>query len=169
MKGEFMESDEPEGKAKGGYERAKSLSPERRREIAMKAVAAKRARAAEKQELSKLRAATHEGVLAIGDKEIPCFVLEDGTRVLSQAQFLEALGRHRKANVRNEGGEERLPAILQGKAIFPYISQEVIEKSRPIIFRTMSGVKASGYRAELLPDVCEIYLRAKDEDRRRQW
>lgn len=154
---------ELDGRAKGGVKRAEALSPERRREIAMKGVAAKRERAAERQELSKLSAATHQGVLAIGDKEIPCFVLEDRTRVLSQAQFLEALGRHRKANVRDEGGEERLPAILQGKAINPYISQEVIEKSRPVLFRTMDGVRASGYRAELLPDVCEIYLKARDE------
>lgn len=160
-----MDSEIPSGKAKGGVARAQSLTPERRREISMKGVTAKRERAAEKQELSKLLPATHQGVLAIGDKEIPCFVLEDRTRVLSQAQFLEALGRHRKANVRNEGGEERLPAILQGKAINPYISQEVIEKSRPVLFRTMDGVRASGYRAELLPEVCEIYLKARDENK----
>ena len=75
----------------------------------------------------------------IGDIELPCYVLEDGTRVLSQAGFLETLGRHRKANVKREGGEERLPAILQGKAINPFISQEILEKSRPIKFRTPRG------------------------------
>jgi hypothetical protein len=61
------------------------------------------------------------------------------------------------ANVRREGGEEQIPAILQGKAINPFISKEILEKSRPIRFRTPSGVVASGYRADLLPDVCEIY------------
>jgi hypothetical protein len=82
--------------------------------------------------------------------------------VLTQASFLEALGRHRKANVRREGGEEPLPPILQGKAINPFISQEIREKSRPITFRPPSGGRASGYNAELLPAVCEIYLRARD-------
>lgn len=100
--------------------------------------------------------------LRIGGVELQCYVLEDGTRVLSQAGFLEALGRHRKANVRREGGEERIPAILQGKAINPFISQEILEKSRPIRFRTPGGSMASGYRADLLPAVCEIYLKARD-------
>lgn len=84
------------------------------------------------------------------------YVLQDGTRVLSQADFLQALGRHRKANVRSEGGEEHIPAILQGKAINPFISKEILEKSRPLKFRTPTGSMASGYRAELLPDVCEV-------------
>lgn len=82
--------------------------------------------------------------------------------MLSQADFLVALGRHRKANVRKEGGEERIPAILQGKAINPFISKEILEKSRPIRFQTPNGSRASGYRADLLPDVCEVYLKARD-------
>jgi P63C domain len=89
-------------------------------------------------------------------------VLENGQRVLSQAEFLEALGRHRKANVRKEESEEPVPPILQGKAINPFISRETLEKSRPVRFKTISGVRASGYRADLLPDVCEIYLKARD-------
>ena len=100
--------------------------------------------------------------LVIGDIEISCYVLEGETRVLTQASFLEALGRHRKANVRKEGVEERIPPILQGKAIYPFISKEILAKSQPIRFRTQSGVIASGYRADLLPEVCEIYLSARD-------
>jgi hypothetical protein len=38
----------------------------------------------------------------------------------------------------------------------------VLEKSQPITFRTPQGIRASGYRAELLPDVCNIYLTARD-------
>lgn len=101
--------------------------------------------------------------LKIGDIVLQCYVLEDGTRVLSQAEFLEALGKHRKANVRNEsGGEEQVPAILQGSIIKPYIPNGLIEKSQPIRFQTPQGVRASGYRAELLPQVCEVYLKARD-------
>ena len=107
--------------------------------------------------------ATHEGTLPIAGVELSCAVLENGQRVLSQAQFLEALGRHRKANVRKDGGEEGIPAILQGKAINPFITKEILEKSQPIIFKTLNGGRASGYRADLLPDVCEIYLKARDE------
>jgi len=147
-----------EGRGNGGKARAAKLTPEERMAISVKGVEARK-------ELAALPRATHgspEHPLRIGDAEIQCYVLADGTRVLSQAEFLEALGRHRKANVRNDEGEERLPAILQGKAIYPFISKDLAEKSRPITFRTPSGAKASGYRAELLPEVCEIYLKAKD-------
>src|SRR5438128_432815 len=77
---------------------------------------------------AEIPAATHTGTLTIGNAELACFVLDDGTRVLSQSQFLEALGRHPKANVRNEGAEEQLPAILQGKSIKPFITKDLIEK-----------------------------------------
>lgn len=82
--------------------------------------------------------------------------------MLTQAEFLEAMGRHRKANVRREEGEEQAPPILQGKAIKPFISAEILEKSRPVRFRLPGGGIASGYRADLLPEVCEVFLRARD-------
>jgi hypothetical protein len=72
---------------------------------------------------------------------------------------LRALGRHPKANVRRE---EQLPPVLQGKSIAPFISEELLEKSTPILFRTPSGNRAYGYRADLLPMVCELYLKARD-------
>ncbi len=154
---EEHEEASPRGRARGGTARAESLSPEERKAIAKRAAAARWA------DLSEAVCGSPDQPLRIGDIEIECYVLNDGRRVLTQASFLEALGRHRKANVRREGGEEQLPAILQGKAIFPYISDEVREKSRPITFRLPSGGRASGYNAELLPAVCEIYLRARDD------
>jgi len=148
--------DEISGKAKGGIARAKSLTPEQRSEIARKAAAARW-----NDELTEAVCGSPDSPLRIGDIEIECYVLEDGTSVLTQATFLEALGRHRKANVRREG-EEQVPAILQGKALKPFITAEVLEKSRPISFRLPTGGRASGYNAELLADVCEIYLQADD-------
>jgi hypothetical protein len=149
--------DEATGKAKGGIARAEALSPKKRSEIASKAASARW-----REDIPSVVCGSADRPLRIGDMELQCFVLDDGTRVLSQAGFLEALGRHPKANVRREGGEERLPAILQGKAINPFISHTIVEKSRPVKFRTPSGTVASGYRAELLPMVCEVYLRARD-------
>ena len=110
----------------------------------------------------KTIAGAPQNPIKIGDTEIECYVLDDETRVLTQATFLEAMGRHRKANVRNEGGEERLPAILQGKSINPFISKDLLEKSQPIQFQLPSGTTASGYRAEILPMVCEVFLQARD-------
>ena len=63
---------------KGGKARAKSLSKEERQEIARRGALARW----EKQESGKIPRATHEGVLAIGDEEIPCAVLENGVHVV---------------------------------------------------------------------------------------
>lgn len=139
--------------SKGGLARANALSSEKRSEIARKA--------AEARWLSQ-REAIREGILNIGDIEIQCYVLEDETRVLTQASFLEAIGRHRKARVRRMGGEDQVPAILYGKGIKPFISKETLEKTQPVVFRLPSGTKAYGFRAELLPAVCEVYLAARD-------
>lgn len=134
------------------------MTPEARRENARRA-----ANARWNEQMTEAVCGSPEQPLRIGDIEIECYVLSDGTRVLTQASFLGALGRHRKANVRREGGgQDALPPILQGKAINPFISDEVREKSRPIAFRPPGGGRASGYNAELLPAVCEIYLNARD-------
>ncbi len=140
----------------GGFARSRRLSPEQRTDIA------KRAAEARWRELPLAVCGQPDRPLRIGAAEIPCYVLDDGTRVLTQAGFLGAMGRHPKANVRREEGEEGLPPILQGRSINPFISKEIIEKSTPVRFRTPGGSVASGYRAELLPDVCEVYLRARD-------
>jgi len=165
-KGALMEQEElliegeeqPAAKARGGIARARRLRPEQRSEIAKRAASARWSK-----DLSEAICGSPDQPLRIGDVEIECYVLSDGTRVLTQASFLEALGRHRKANVRREGGEEQLPAILQGKALYEFLTPEILEKGRPITFRLPSGGRASGYNAELLPVICELYLKARDK------
>lgn len=139
----------------GGKARARRLTGEERSQIARQA-------AVSRWSNQPPPTATHIGEIQIGNFTISCAVLDDGTRVLSQAEFLEALGRHRKANVRKEGNEQPIPAILQGKAIKPFISKDILDRSRPIRFRTPAGAWASGYRATILPQVCDIYLQARE-------
>ena len=147
-------------RSEGGNARAAKLGAERRTEIARKAAQTRW----EKADLPQAVCGSPENPARVGGYQIQCYVLDDGTRVLTQGDFLEALGRHRKANVRREveDEQEQLPAILQGKAIKPFIDEELQEKCRPLKFRTTSGALASGYRAEVLPMVCEVYLRARD-------
>lgn len=154
-------------KARGGIARAQRLTPDQRTEIARKAA---NARWDEEGALPRVICGSPDRPLRIADREIPCYVLEDGTRVLSQAGFLQALGRHPKASTRREEEELQngvvvaVPPLLQGQTIRPFISDEVLSKSHPVTFRLPNGVRASGYRAELLPEVCEVYLKARDED-----
>ena len=43
------------------------------------------------------------------------------------------------------------------------MSSELADSTKPIRFQLPRGSFAYGYRAELLPRVCEIYLRARDD------
>jgi len=57
-----------------------------------------------------------------------------------------------------------LPPILQSKAVRPFLPDGIEERSKPISFRLPNGGRANGYNAELLPEVCEIYLAARQAD-----
>ena len=110
------------------------------------------------------RIATHVGELRIGAKVISCAVLEDGTRVLNQAGFLRAIGRARspKAGTGVLSTVDELPFFLQAEALKPFISDELRESTKPIFYEAKK-TKAVGYNAELLPKVCEVYLKFRDK------
>jgi len=138
------------------------LSPERRKEIALLGVAAKRERAMSREEIAKLPKATHEGELDIGGTIVPCAVLEGGKRVLTQSGFMLALGRARQAKGRQHyDADVNLPAFLTAKNLKPFIPNELLVTSSQIEFRTLRGTRAFGYSADLLPLVCGVFLDAK--------
>lgn len=105
--------------------------------------------------------ATHVGDLNIGDIAIKCAVLEDGARVLTRATFVKAMGRRGKA----KGGrvyddEFKTPVFLTAKNLKPFIPNDIVENSTPVIFK-LRGQKSIGYKAELLPEVCGVFLDAE--------
>lgn len=151
----FQMDDTPQ--SKGGKARADKLSSEERREIASQAAKARWAEAA------SLPKATHMGTLKIGDAEIPCAVLSDGTRLLTQAGFLGALGRSTKPKGRSQQVTDGLPPFLATKSLKPLITQQIIDTTVPIDFITTTGGKALGYKAELLPQVCDLFMEAKNQ------
>ena len=114
--------------------------------------------------MSKLIKATHQGVIKIGDKEIDCAVLEDGTRVITQTSFLRALDRSIRPAAKQGASFEGLPAFLAPNNLKPFISQEILDSKNPILFKPIKGAykgKAFGYNAELLPKVCYVYVDAQ--------
>lgn len=156
---------ESNGRAKGGQKRAEKLSPERRREIALKGVEAKRERAAEREALAKLPAATHGDPahpLILGNMEIPCYVLSDQRRVLVQGGVLGALNMSQGTAGRGSG--DRIGKFLATNAIKPFVSKELAEViKKPIIFQTTQGSRAYGYEATVLADICDAVLEAEKE------
>lgn len=114
----------------------------------------------------KIPEALFEGELEIGDATIPCAVLEDGTRVLTQAGMLQALGRSRKPSGKSLAVDQ-LPPFLAPKNLEPFIDEDLRRSTAPIVFTPLKGGgrggnEAYGYEAELLPTVCEVMLQARD-------
>ena len=101
---------------------------------------------------------THKGDLVIGEKSIACAVLNNGKRIITQTALFDAFDRPRKGEKRIEG----LPPIVAAKNILPFVSDELKEKSQPVHYYLQNGNVTSGYDAELIPLVCELYLQAKE-------
>ena len=110
----------------------------------------------------KVIAWTPDQPLKIGEIEIPCYVLEDETRVLSQGGFGRALGR-RGGPKTGHNDVFKLPVFIGAKNLKPFVSNDLITSSQPIQFKAATGgIVATGYRATLLPQACEVYLAARD-------
>lgn len=152
---------ENSGKAKGGYARAAKLTPEERKTIAQKA-------ARERWGSSNLPRETHRGVLKIGDKKIPCAVLDNGIRVLRERSVAIAFGKrgggaHWKRKKSQTGGSH-LPEYVSAKNLEGFINEDVREKlSNPISYITTTGKEAYGLTAILLPEICDIWLKAREK------
>jgi P63C domain len=102
---------------------------------------------------------THRGELEIGAKKIACAVLSSGKRIITQTALFDAFDRPRKGEKRLEG----LPSIVGAKNLIPYITDELREKAEPVHYYLQNGKVTAGYDAELIPLVCELYLRANDD------
>ena len=165
------------GARKGGKARASVLTPDERRAIATKAAKARWAN--QKGEpiqedddggapkvlaqpdivfLPQERVSHFHGELRFGSLSVPCHVLDDGSRVIAQREVVKALTGRENAN----GQIGRLIGIA---ALAPHIAAGDVA-SKIIQFR-LSGpghqMVAHGYEATLLVEICEAFLRARDD------
>lgn len=134
---------------RGGLARAARLTAERRSEIASRAAEAR---------WGAIPFAPNVGDIKIGDRVLSCAVLENGTRLINQTTLLSSLGRGRAAR-KGPDGERRAP-FLAAANLQPYISDELRALDQPLRYRTPTGQRPFGYRAEILPLVCEVYFDA---------
>jgi hypothetical protein len=153
--------DEPEGKAKGGIARAEILPPERRKEIATQAAKARWA-----ADLPVAVYGSSDRPLRIGNLAIPCYVLDDERRVITQMGMLAALGMAQGGRGRASGQGDRLGRFLTGVSLAPFVDNELLDLIRePLRFRIKvegAGMRgAFGYEATALPDICEAVLSAR--------
>lgn len=134
-------------KSKGGIARAESLSPLQRTEIAKNA-------AAKRWENQKLPRAAYSGELSIGEISLPCYVLEDGRRVVSGRGLTSAIGM--------KGRGQGATRISQHKLIKHSNSDDLsMAIDNPIKFIGVG--QTDGYEATVLQEICEAILSARDK------
>lgn len=109
----------------------------------------------------KLPRATHgapDRPLKIGGVEIPCYVLNDGRRVITQTGAVEAL-----AMSRGGGHSDRLAGFVGSSSIKPYAPKSLGTAIQPFEFIAVgSGARrALGYEATILADICEAVLASR--------
>lgn len=147
---------------KGGKARAKKLSKEQRSEIARQAATTRW----HGEIAAEIPEAICEGTIEFAGISVPCAVLPDGTRVLSERGVAKGFGLKRAgSNWQNKSGGARLPVFASAKNLKPFMSPELIAAlESPILYKPTNakGAVAFGTRADLLPEVCDAWLKARD-------
>jgi P63C domain len=159
------------GKAKGGAARAEKLSPERRKEIASKAVSVRWEGARQLACLPQVLLKRDD--IKIGEIKIPCAIVEGNNgeeprRVLAEYGILNAiLGEASGASKRKKKAMEmegaHTPIFLAPGQLKPFINNNLNDKLLLARIEYVDGKKiAFGYDARILPIVCDIWLKARE-------
>jgi len=136
--------------SQGGKARAEALSGESRKTIAAKGAAARWGRPV----------AYFEGDMDLGNTKVNCAVVEVGKeviRLINSAGLMSALGRPWKGSYKRTDR----PNFLEANNLQPFITNELEAVLQSIEYRTPSGGTKSGYRADIIPLVCDVYLQAR--------
>lgn len=109
--------------------------------------------------------ATHTGILSIAGQDIECDVLEDGRRILRKKTFLKSMGRtvRPSKNVIERSIQSNVPVFVSANNLTPYLKPEFTNGALEINYRSVCGKRQKGYEAKILPETCEIYLKARQD------
>jgi len=108
------------------------------------------------------RTIQHEGELNLGGMIIPCYVLDDGTRVLSGRGMQEALNMVDDSDDSKQKAGTRLNRYLEQKSLKPFIYKEKEPDHFEPIECYRGEQKINGYEATVLADICEAFLDARN-------
>lgn len=96
-----------------------------------------------------------KGPLKIMESEIDCYILEDGTPILNKGKMMKAIGRQWKGASRTD-----MPNFIGAVNLQKFIKPDLEEKLKGIEF--YDGARLiSGYHADTLAEVCNVYLEAR--------
>lgn len=111
------------------------------------------------ENMSRLKV-THEGILDLAGCQIPCYVLEDGTRILSGRQMQTALKLVDDMPSSQSAGS-RLQRYLTQKSLQPYLYKDKEGDHYKPIICYKGNTKINGYKATDLVDLCDGFLEAR--------
>lgn len=147
-------SDSPQ--KQGGIARSKSLSPEERVRIAQEA-----ARARWEEPTVKAVFGAPDKPIKIADIEVPCYILEDGRRVITSNGLLDTFGMARGGAMKK--GMNRFELFASQERIRQFVSDQLFEKLKnPIRFR-IGRTTAYGFESDTLIDLAEAVVKAADK------
>lgn len=105
-------------------------------------------------------AVRNRGELHLGDNIIPCYVLEDGTRVLSSRGMQEALKMVDTEDGKQTAGT-RLNRYLNQKSLKPFIFKDKTSDHYAPIICYDGNKQINGYEASTMVDLCDGILEAR--------
>ena len=108
---------------------------------------------------------THEGEIKLGDFLIPCYVLEDGRRVLSGRGMQNALKMAEELADGRQPSGARLIRFLNQKNLEPFLYKDKEQVHYDPITCYKGNQKINGFEAHILVDICKAFLEARDEAR----
>jgi general stress protein YciG len=165
MDNEGKDDKSPEARgAKGGVARAEALSPEERSEIARKGAAARwRTEDGDSEEsepellepIGTMPIARWRGALNIIGIEVPCYVLDNGTKIIGRTSATEVL-----TGIKGGGALEKYIGV---KALEPFINKEnVLERLVPFRLLEVEGLEKAvkGLPADLMIELCQGFVAA---------
>lgn len=156
-----MTKQKDPNKVKAAKARAESLTPEERKGIAQKA-------ANSRWDKNKKRPqSVYSGELPIGDMIFPCSVLSDGTRILTQTDFMKVMGiTYGGYSLTNDDESKRpsdIPIFLRSKQLEPFIIKHFKDLQYiSVEYRTQKGQVANGILAEIIPRICDVWIDAQE-------
>lgn len=109
----------------------------------------------------KKREIKYESELELSGFKLPCYVLADGTRILSSRGMQDAL-KMVDENTKQERGP-RLKYFLAQKSLQPFINKEKEGGHFEPIICYKGNVKIHGHEATTLVDICNVYLEARKQ------
>ena len=104
----------------------------------------------------------YEGELHIGDKVLPCAVLNNGTRILTASSVFEAFDRPRKGKSSESYRVDRMPSFINANNLQPFVDEELIGWTELIEYIDLKGFRRQGYNARILRSLCKVYIDARN-------